>query len=58
MGYSLFSERIETDWLVFERASWETVGPFELYEFASRSDRQGAATEHRGPDFGFSGSVR
>lgn len=46
MGRSIFPERIETDRLVFQRASRETIDPFELYEFVSRADWQGAATEH------------
>lgn len=46
MVHDLFPERIETDRLVFERISHETVDPFELYEFVTRDDWRGHATEH------------
>lgn len=46
MVHDLFPERIETDRLVFERISHETVDPFELYEFVTRDDWRGDATEH------------
>lgn len=40
-----FPTRIETDRLVFERLSHETVDLFELYAFVSTEDWQGEATE-------------
>ncbi|PSQ16653.1 N-acetyltransferase [Halobacteriales archaeon QS_8_69_26] len=46
MSHGLFPRRIETDRLTFERIRHEDVDPFELYEFFSRDDWQGAATEH------------
>lgn len=46
MSRSLFPIRIETERLRFERISHETTDPFELYEFVTREDWQGAATEH------------
>jgi RimJ/RimL family protein N-acetyltransferase len=46
MGPDLFPERIETDRLVFEPVNHETVDVFELYEFVTRDDWQGDATEH------------
>jgi RimJ/RimL family protein N-acetyltransferase len=42
----LFPRRIETDRLVLERLSHDGVDCFELYEFVSREDWRGAATEH------------
>jgi RimJ/RimL family protein N-acetyltransferase len=46
MAHDLFSRRIETDRLVIERASRETLDPFEFYEFVTRDDWRGDATEH------------
>ena len=46
MTRSLFPTRIETDRLVFEPLSADTVDPFDLYAFVQRDDWQGAATEH------------
>lgn len=46
MSRNLFPTRIETDRLVFERVSHESIDPFRLYEFVMRDDWQGAATEH------------
>jgi ribosomal-protein-alanine N-acetyltransferase len=46
MTHNLFPVRIETDRLVFERLAPETVDPFEFYDFVSRDDWQGEATEH------------
>lgn len=46
MSHDLFPSRIETDRLVFEPLSYETVGLFEFYEFVQREDWRGAATEH------------
>ncbi len=46
MTRNLFPDRIETSRLVFERLRHGTVDPFELYEFVSRDDWQGDATEH------------
>lgn len=45
MAHSLFPVHIETDRLVFERVSHENIDPFELYEFVTRDDWQGDATE-------------
>lgn len=44
--HTLFPTRLETDRLIFERISHETVDPFELYAFVSRDDWQTDATEH------------
>lgn len=41
----LFPTRIETDRLVFQQLSHETVDPFGFYEFVSTEDWQGDATE-------------
>jgi len=46
MVHSLFPERVETSRLVLERVSHESVDPFTLYEFVTRDDWQGDATEH------------
>lgn len=46
MSHGLFPERIETDRLLFERLSHDTVDLFEFYEFTRRDDWQGCATEH------------
>lgn len=46
MVRSLFPTRIETERLVFEPLTPEETDVFELYEFVSRDDWQGAATEH------------
>jgi RimJ/RimL family protein N-acetyltransferase len=46
MVRQLFPERIETDRLVLERVSHDTVDPFEFYEFVSRDDWRADATEH------------
>lgn len=46
VAHNVFPERIETDRLVFDRMSHETVDPFEFYELVTRDDWQGAATEH------------
>lgn len=46
MPNDLFPRRIETDRLVLERISRETVDPFELYDLVTRDDWRGDATEH------------
>ncbi|SDQ63430.1 GNAT family N-acetyltransferase [Natronobacterium texcoconense] len=46
MGGNLYPERIETDRLVLERLCHDTVDPFEFYEFVTRDDWQGEATDH------------
>lgn len=46
MTRDLFPQRIETNRLLFEPISHDTVDLFEFYEFTSRDDWQGAATEH------------
>lgn len=45
MTNHIFPTRIETDRLVFERLTHETVDPFEFYEFVSSEDWRGDATE-------------
>ncbi|MFB6197563.1 MAG: GNAT family N-acetyltransferase [Halobacteriaceae archaeon] len=46
MSRAIFPSRIETDRLTFERLSHDNVDPFEVYEFVTRDDWQGDATEH------------
>jgi len=46
MAYSLFPKQIETDRLRFERIAPGETDPFALYEFVSRDDWRGAATDH------------
>ncbi|PSQ49975.1 N-acetyltransferase [Halobacteriales archaeon SW_6_65_15] len=46
MAYDLYPRRIETDCLVFERVSRETLDPFEFYRVVTRDDWLGGATEH------------
>lgn len=46
MTRTLFPDRIETDRIVFERCSHDTVDPFEFYEFVTHDDWQNEATEH------------
>lgn len=46
MPATLFPDRLETDRLIFERIELDRTDIFELYEFVSRADWQGAATEH------------
>lgn len=46
MTRDLFPRRIETNRLVFERIDHDTVDPFEFYEFVTRDQWQGAASEH------------
>lgn len=46
MTHDLFPRRIETNRLVFERVSHENVDLFDLYDFVTREDWQGDATEH------------
>lgn len=46
MSHGLFPRRIETDRLAFERVCHDAVDPFELHDFFTRDDWQGAATEH------------
>lgn len=46
MGRNLYPERIETDRLVLERLCHDSVDPFEFYEFVTRDDWQGEATDH------------
>lgn len=46
MTHNVFPECIETDRLTFERLSHDNVDPFEFYEFVSRDEWQGDATEH------------
>jgi ribosomal-protein-alanine N-acetyltransferase len=46
MPRGIFPTRIETDSLLLERLSHDTVDVFEFYEFTTRDDWQGAATEH------------
>ncbi|MEF8831668.1 MAG: N-acetyltransferase, partial [Halobacteriales archaeon] len=46
MATDLFPERIETERLLLRRLSPAVVDVFDLYEFVSRDDWRGAATEH------------
>lgn len=46
MTTDLFPARIETQRLIFERLSHETVDPFELYEFVTSDDWQSDALDH------------
>lgn len=45
-SHDLFPNRIETNRLLFERVTHDTVDPFEVYEFVTRDDWQEEATEH------------
>lgn len=46
MSAHLFPRQIETERLRLERLAFETIDPFELYEFLGRVDWQDAAAEH------------
>ncbi|WP_277555148.1 GNAT family N-acetyltransferase [Halobaculum limi] len=46
MSRSFFPRRIETERLRFEPLDPDEVDPFDLYEFITRDDWRGAATEH------------
>jgi RimJ/RimL family protein N-acetyltransferase len=52
MSHGLFPERIETDRLLLDRLSFDTVEPLELYEL-SRTDGWATATDEHMPWFGF-----
>lgn len=52
MTTDVFPRRIETERLVFEPITDETVDPFELHDFVSRDDWQAAAADHM-PWFAF-----
>lgn len=45
MTNHIFPRRIETERLLFEQLSHETVDPFELYDFVSSEDWRGEATD-------------
>ncbi|WP_435359597.1 GNAT family N-acetyltransferase [Haloarchaeobius sp. DFWS5] len=46
MSRDIFPTQLETDRLLFERFSHETVDPYEFYEFVQRDEWQDDATEH------------
>jgi ribosomal-protein-alanine N-acetyltransferase len=46
MSLNLFPHRIETDRLVFERLSHDTVDPFDLFVFFGGDEWQAAAADH------------